>query len=74
MATLTKNSNSRESEGLRTTSIRPASLLRAQSVLSFVGEETMTDFISNSVDERVQREVKRHKIQLPPDAAFVAGH
>lgn len=70
--TLNKAGNSRESEGKRTTSIRPASLLRAQAVLSFAPESTLTDFISNSVDQRAKDLVREHKIKLPPDAVFMS--
>lgn len=64
-------STSREAEGKRTTSIRPVSLRRAHVVTSHLAGENVTDFISNSVDMRAKALVKKHNIQLPPDAAFI---
>jgi hypothetical protein len=68
--TLTKENASRESEGKRTTAIRPVSLRRAQITASHLGVENVTDFISNAVDLRVRALVKKHRIALPSDAAF----
>lgn len=62
----------REAEGRQNTTIRPKSLRRANIVLTHVAElkENVTDFISNSVDERAKALVRKHKIKLPADVAF----
>jgi hypothetical protein len=70
MSTLSKNTGNRESEGKKTTSIRPKSLRRAQVVTSFLKVENITDFVSNAVDDRAKALAKKHKINLPDDAAF----
>ena len=70
MKTLSKNTASREAEGKQTTSIRPKSLRRAQIISTHIGGENITDFVSNSVDERSASLVKKLKIKLPADCEF----
>lgn len=66
--------SSREGEGKRTTSIRPASLDRIAATLPHIKNDTgenTTDFLSNAVDDRVRAEMKRNpNIILPPHCAF----
>lgn len=65
----------RESEGNRTTAIRPISLDRIKAVTPHLPKderESVTDFISNAVDDKVRKLVKKHGIQLPPDAVFAS--